>query len=143
MTFAKAAAAAGDLGSASAALAALDTADSARLRADLSEAAQNWPETLSSLRSLARHTVPPDGKLTDQQAGTLLRLASAAAQSGDDATLAALRDHDMTRIPEGKLADMFRLLTEGPVRGVADLPRAAQEVKLARDVSAAVKTLTP
>jgi hypothetical protein len=142
LTFARAAAAIGDLPSADAALAALDTLPAETLRADLLEAAQDWPAAESALRNLVRRTVPPDGPLTEPQARTLLRLASAAAQTGDDATLTTLREHDISRLPEGKLADLFRLLTEVPVRGVADLPRAAKEVKLARDVSAALNTLT-
>ena len=143
MTFARAAAAVGDLPSAAAALAALDTLPAAGLRANLLEAARDWPAALAALRDLSGRTVPPDGQLTEPQARIVLRLAAAAAQTGDDAILAALRVHDTPRLPEGKLAEMFRLLTADPVRGVADLPRAANEVKLAREVTASLKALTP
>jgi hypothetical protein len=73
----------------------------------------------------------------------LLRLASAAAQAGDEAMLGQLRDHDLPRMPAGKLADMFRLLTERPVEGVSDLPRAAREATLARAMPAALGTAAP
>jgi hypothetical protein len=87
--------------------------------------------------------VPDSGPLNDAQAQTLLRLASAAAQSGDDAILAKLREHDTARLPPGKLAEMFRLVTAGPVQAVSDLPRSAQETKLAGDLPAALKALIP
>jgi len=87
--------------------------------------------------------VPDQGPLDEAQARTLLRLASPAAQTGDEAMLATLREHDLARLPEGKIAEMFRVLTAGPVRGVSDLPRAAQETKLARALPTALKTLTP
>ncbi|MCW3475108.1 hypothetical protein [Limobrevibacterium gyesilva] len=143
LTFARAAAVSGDLPSATAALAALGTTPAAALRADLLEAAKDWPAALAALRELAARTVPPEGPLNEAQARTLLRLAAAAAQTGDEATLARLREHDTARLPDDKLAEMFRLLTAGPVQGVADLPRAAQETKLARALPAALKTLTP
>jgi len=142
MTFARAAAATGDMPRAAAALAALDTPASDGLRADLMEAAKDWPAAAAALRDYAAKTVPPEGQLNDAQARTLLRLASAAAQSGDAATLAGLREHDTARFPAGKLTELFRLVTSGPVQGVADLPRAARQTKLAGDLPAALKAFT-
>ena len=143
LTFARAAAANGELPRATAALAALGSVGADSLRADLLEAAKDWPAAEAALRDYAAKTVPADGPLDDAQARTLLRLASAAAQSGDAATLTRLREHDTRRLPQGKLADMFRLITEGPVQGVADLPRAIQETKFAGDLPAALKALNP
>ncbi|MDE2200127.1 MAG: hypothetical protein KGJ41_14010, partial [Rhodospirillales bacterium] len=143
LVFARAAAAAGDLPSATAALVALggDAADA--LRADLLETAKDWPAAEAALRTLAARRIPPAGVLTDAQLTTLLRLASAAAQAGDEATLADLRQRMEARLPAGKQADMFRLLTAGPVQGVADLPRAALETQLARALPADLTSLTP
>ena len=143
MTFARAAAANGELPRATAALAALGTATADGLRADLVEAAKDWPAAEAALRDYAAKTVPDTGLLDEAQARTLLRLASAAAQSGDDATVSRLRERDTRRLPKGKLAEMFRLITSGPVQGVADLPRAVQETKLAGTLPAALKAIGP
>ena len=43
----------------------------------------------------------------------------------------------------GPLADMFRLLTADPVRGVADLKRSGQEATLARELPGELKALQP
>jgi hypothetical protein len=42
---------------------------------------------------------------------------------------------------EGPLGDMFRLLTADPVRAVADLGRAKEEIGLVRGVPAGLKAL--
>jgi hypothetical protein len=143
LTFARAAASTGDLPQATAALAALGTLPAIALRADLLEAAKDWPAAISALRDDADRTLPAQGVLTDAQARLMLRLASAAGQAGDESTLAELRQTTLSRLPPGQLAEMFRVLTQGPVQGVADLPRAANEVKLARALPAALNTLSP
>jgi hypothetical protein len=143
LTFPRAAATNGDLPRASAALAALGTTAADGLRADLLEAAKDWPAAEAALRDYAARTVPDEGPLDEVAARTLLRLASGAADSGDDRTLAQLREHDTKRLPRGKLSEMFRLITAGPVQGVADLPRASQESKLAGALPVALKAITP
>jgi hypothetical protein len=143
LAFARAAGALGDTGSATAALAKLGTTPALALRAELLETARDWPAALPALRDLAARTVPPEGVLTEDQARILLRLATAAGQLGDAATLAALRARDLARFPPGQLADLFAVLTAGPVQGVADLPRAAREARLAGAVPSALKALTP
>jgi hypothetical protein len=131
ITFARATAARGALAPATAALAALGTPEADEVRATLSEQAKDWHGAVTALLSYVQKTVPADGPLAEAPANTLLRLASAAAQAGDEALLGQLRDHDLARMPAGKLADMFKLLTERPVQGVADLPRAAKEAAFA------------
>ncbi len=143
LAFARSAAALGDLGSATAALRELGVASATALRADLLEAGRDWPGAVSALRELVARSVPGEGVLSEAEARVVLRLASAAAQAGDTALLMALRERDSARFPPGKLLEMFAVLTAGPVQGVADLPRAAQEAKLARSLPAALKTLTP
>jgi len=143
ITFARATAARGALAPAVAALAALGTPAADEVRATLLEQAKDWPGAAAALASYAQQAVPADGMLAEAPARVLLRLASAAAQAGDESLLARLRDRELARMPEGKLADMFRLLTERPVQGVGDLPRAAQEAALARAVPAALKSLAP
>jgi hypothetical protein len=141
ITFARATAARGALAPATAALAALGTAAADEARASLLEQAKDWPEAVAALASYAGKTVPPEGMLGEAPARVLLRLASAAARAGDEAVLSQLRDRELPRVPPGKTADLLRVLTERPVRGVSDLPRAAQEAALARGVPAALQTL--
>jgi hypothetical protein len=143
ITFARATAARGALGPAVATLAALGTSAADEARATLLEQARDWPGAVAALSSYAQKTVSPDGTLAEAPAQLLLRLASDAAQAGDEGLLGQLRDLDLPRMPAGKLADMFRMLTERPVQGVADLPRAAQEAALARGVPAALKAMPP
>jgi hypothetical protein len=141
ITFARATAARGNLASALAALAALDVPAADEVRAGLLEAAKDWPAATASLSALTARTLPAEGTLNETQGTMLLRLVSAAAQGGDEALLARLREQDGPRLATGKLKEMFQLLTERPVRGVADLPRAAQEAALARNFTAALTSL--
>ena len=143
MVFARAAAGLGDIASATAALAQLDSPAALELRADLLERRKDWRGATASLRTLVERVVPPGGVLGESEARLVLRLATAAAQAGDDGVLAAIRERDSSRFPKGKLADMLALLTGKPVQGVADLARSAQETKLARSFPTALRSLTP
>lgn len=142
LLFARAAAATGQLPQALQALQALHTAAADEARASLLEQAKDWPAARDALLAWTARTVPAEGLLTPPQAAAMLRLASAAAQAGDEALLARLHQHDLPRLPPGQLADMFRLLTSGPVDAVADLGRAAQETQLASRIPDALKSLT-
>jgi hypothetical protein len=141
ITFAQATAARGALGPAVAALAALGTPAATQARARLLEAAKDWPAAEAALAEYARQTVPSQGGLDDAAARTLLRLATAAAQAGDEVMLAQLRATDLPRLAPGRLADMLRVLTEKPVEDVPDLPRAAKEAALARALPADLEAL--
>jgi hypothetical protein len=141
ITFARATAARGGLAAATAALAALATPAADEARATLFEQAKDWRGAEGALLNYAQKTVPPDGPLAEAPANVLLRLASAAARAGDEALLARLRERELARMPAGKLADMFRLLTERPVQGVSDLPRAAKEAAFASGVPAELQAL--
>ncbi|HTN12123.1 MAG TPA: hypothetical protein VL154_14235 [Acetobacteraceae bacterium] len=142
LLFARASAATGQLPQALHALQALDSAVADEARASLLEQAKQWPAARNALLAWTTRTVPAEGMLNPSQAAALLRLASAAAQAGDEALLAKLHRHDLPRLPPGHLADMFRLLTAGPVDAVADLGRAAQETQLASRIPDALKSLT-
>ena len=132
LVFARATAARGDLLAATGALEALGTPRADDLRARLLADAGQWPEATAALQRLALRTLPASGVLDDAQSSLLLRLAAAAAQAGDVPALAELRAHDLSRVPAGRSADLLRVLTEGPVQTVADLPRAGAEMTLAR-----------
>jgi hypothetical protein len=124
-----------------AALAALGTAATDEARAGILERASDWPAAEKALTDYAAKSVPTQGKLDDAQRRTLLRLATAAARAGDDTTLATMRQRDSPRMEAGPLADMFRLLTAEPVRGVADLKRSGQEAALARQLPTELKAV--
>ncbi len=141
IVFARATAARGGLAPAVAALAALDTPAATDARASLLEGANDWPAAEAALADYARLTVPADGKLDEAAGRTVLRLAAAAAQAGDEAMLAHLREETLPRLPAGKLADVLQVLTERPVAGVGDLPRAAEETALARALPADLHAL--
>jgi hypothetical protein len=143
LLFADANARRGDSERALNALRALDTAAADEARATILERANAWPAAQRALSDYAGKTVPPDGKLDDGQRRTLLRLATAAARAGDEATLAALRLRETGRMESGPLADMFRLLTADQVRGVSDLKRSGQEAVLARGLPNQLKALQP
>jgi hypothetical protein len=141
VVFARATAANGDLAAAIATLVSVDAQAADAARAELLESAKDWPAAASALSSLAARTVPDSGPLDEAAARTLLRLASAAAQAGDEMLLARLRAHDLPRMPAGNLGDMLRMLTESPVQSVTDLPRAAQEATAVRALPSALSAM--
>lgn len=134
LVWARATAAQGDAARAAAALAGLDTPAALELGSQLLEQAKDWKGADAALRRYANRTVPVEGALTEAQAATLLRLGAAAAQAGDQAMLAQLRDHDLARLPQGRTADLLRLLTSTPVQLPEDLPRSRREAVLAGGV---------
>ena len=110
-------------------------------KAGILERAQDWPGAKQALTDLVGLTIPSTGDLGDQQKRALLRLATAAARAGDDSTLASLGAREDARMGSGPVADMFRLLTADPVRGIDDLKRAKQEIGLVRALPAGLKAL--
>ena len=125
----------GDPVAAVAALGNLQSEAALRARATILEESHNWPQATEALRALVVRIVPGEGKLDDTQQRSLLRLATVAAQAGDAALLAQLREKEMPRLTAGPVADLFRLLTADSIQGVADLPRAGRELALARALS--------
>lgn len=129
----------GDPAGAAAGLAALDTAATDAARATILEQARDWPGAEQALRAYVAKVVPAadilaPAPLSEEQQRALVRYATAAAQVGDDATLAELRTHYESRMPRGAFGDMFRLLTAAPVQGVVDLPRSGRESLLAHEL---------
>lgn len=126
LLFARAAARLGEMPAAGAALAALGTLPALAERARLLERAGDWPAASVALRAYAAVTVPRAGKLDAAAAAILIRLATAAGRAGRATLLAALRAHDLARMPPGHAADLFRMLTDPAAVSAADLPRLAQ-----------------
>ena len=125
----------GNISEALATLSNDQTPEADEARAEILEQAQDWPAARDALAVLAAGSVPDSGMLNAAQLQVVLRLATAATRADDDATLASLREKLRMRVGSGPQADMFRLLTEEPVRGTADLPRARAEMGLARAVT--------
>jgi hypothetical protein len=133
----------GETDRALAALATLDTASADEARATILERANDWAGAEKALGAYVARVVPAEGRLDDGQRRTLLRLATAAARAGDDATLATLRQSAGPRMETGPLADMFRLLTADQVRGVGDLKRSGLEAGLARNLPGQLNAARP
>ncbi len=137
LAFAHAAAARGDTARADIALTALGTSAALSARALLSEGIRDWPAAVAALGEVISRSIPPDGKLSDDQQNLLLRYAEAAVQAGDRRTLDALGRRETARMAEGPHGDMFALLTAAPIEALDDLPRARHEMALARAAPAA------
>jgi hypothetical protein len=123
-------------------VAGLDTARARDTEAAILEQAGDWSGAERALSRYVELTVPAEGPLSDQQRGTVLRLATAQAHAGNQAGLAALRERDEARLGDGPEADLFRLLTAAPVGGLEDLGRAKREIGLVRAVPASLKAMS-
>ncbi len=143
LTFAAAVAAQHDLPSADNALRDLDTEAADQTMAQLHETAKDWPNAVNAWLHALQRDLSPDGTVTQAQATILVRLASAATQAGDDATLARLHDQFVPRMPVGKLADTFNLLTDRPVQSQADLPLVTRDMGLVAAVPGALAAMAP
>jgi hypothetical protein len=141
LIFARAVAREGDFASASRALHELDTPSGEAALADLAEEARQWPDAVTALLHMVGASVPASGALDETQARLILRVASAASEAGNDMLLARLRVDDAARMPPGKTADLFNLLTSQPVAAITDLPRASREMALVRAIPGALPPL--
>lgn len=137
---AKAQALVNDMPGALATLATLQSPKAEEMRASLLETSRDWPGALAALRLLAAQQIPPAGTLSDAQQELVLREASAALQAGDQNALAALRTVDEGRIA-GPRSALFRLLTAPPVEMPADLPRAARDISLAKQIPSGLQAM--
>jgi len=138
LLLARALAAKGKTSEAVALLASLNTPAADEARAGIFEAAKDWKAAETALFAFASKTIPAEKPISEQAAGILVRLASDAAQAGDETMLAILRQTYAARLPAGTNAEIFRVLTESPVQNIEDLPRAAAEVTEARALAQAL-----
>lgn len=123
----------GDVPRALARLAGLPGTAALDLQATLLASTGDWAGAIAPLQALANQILPAaPGALDLEQRRTLLRLAAAAALSGRNDVLARLARERGAAMAEGPLSAPFKLLTSDPVRGLADLPRIATELQLAR-----------
>ncbi|MDE2514817.1 MAG: hypothetical protein KGL12_02210 [Rhodospirillales bacterium] len=143
MLMAKVDAALGHATAAAASLATLNTPQADAARAAILEQAKDWPGAEHALASYVAKTIPASGPIDDAQRRTLLRLATATAQAGDQSGLAALRAQNAARMAGGPLGDLFTLLTAAPITDLADLHRAAHEAALAGQMTRDIQTVNP
>ena len=141
LLFAQASARRGDSAGALAALAGLDTPAADEARATVYEQTKNWPAATAALAAYASRSIGAGETLDEPQTRTLMRLATAASQAGDEAILATLRGNALARTGRGPLADLFRLLTAVPITDTVDLKRSRQEMAMARSLPAGLKAL--
>ena len=127
----------GDVAGAIARLGDIATAEADEQRATLMARAGDWPGSLTALSQMVERAVPASGSLTPEQQALLLRQASAAVQAGDHAALRDLHRRYADRMVAPNAAP-YRLLTALPVMQSSDLPRAGQEIALARALPAAL-----
>jgi len=130
-----------DRGAALATLAPLHGSDAVILRGTLLESARDWAGAAKALRTLTAGFTA-NGGLDDGQAKLLLRVASDAAQAGDEDELRQLHEEFQDRMPVPELARVFALLTEKPVRELSDLSRAKREVASARQLHGQLDALS-
>jgi hypothetical protein len=129
-----------DPGGAAAILSGIDTNEADDLRATILSQSGDWHGAVAALNSQVARSIPADGTLSPSQQDLLLRLASAQAQAGDDASLRLLGMKEAARMA-GPRGDMFKLLTAAPVTSPSDLRRAAGEVALAKAVPAGLAAI--
>jgi hypothetical protein len=131
----------GDPPGAAAMLTAMRTPRTLETRAQILEAASDWPGAEQAWADCTAATVPEAGVLDETQTRTVLHLATVTARADDTARLATLRETYGARIGAGPLGDMFRLLTAEPISTTADIMRSQQEVSLAASLPAGLKAV--
>ncbi len=129
---AKSLAALGRLRDAAASLEAMHSAVADDLRAALLGQAGDWKGSLDALNALADKTLPSEGLLPPTGQSLVLREATAAVQARDPDQLRRINLF-LPRM-SGASADMLRILTQTAVTSTRELPRAANELQLAREI---------
>jgi hypothetical protein len=114
-------------------LSALGTAGADAARADIYTARKDWPQTVAALTAWEQKQIK-SSDLTDGQKAMVMRLAVAATLGSDAATLSRLAESYGPAMEKGHAAPLFRLLTSTPVQTKEDLPRAFEEIQLARQL---------
>lgn len=111
----------------------VDAAEADRLRAQIYTSRKDWPKTVAALSALERKEITSPDVPPDKQA-IVMRLAVAAQLGGDTATLGRLAQTYGPAMAKGPSASLFRLVTSAPARAMTDLPRAFEEIQLAKKV---------
>ena len=139
LLYARAEAQRGNIDAALGMLATLGTAEADDLRASLCSGRRDWPGAVAALTDLAARRLPPAGAdLAPEQQAIVMRLASAATLAGDQGAIERLRATRGAAMAKGASAVPFAVITASPVTRMADLPRAFQEIGVARQLPLAL-----
>jgi hypothetical protein len=137
LLYARAEAQRGNIDTAITMLAGLGSPEADDLRAGLLSARKDWTGAVAALSELERKRLPADAyTLSADQQAIVMRLASAATLAGDQATIDRLRTARGAAMAKGESAIPFQLITSPPVSKTTDLPRAFEEIQLARQLPA-------
>jgi hypothetical protein len=134
MMYARAEADRGNTDAALTMLQALDLPEALAARADIYTARKDWPKAVAALTALEGKRIGAATDLTADQQSLVMRLAVAASLAADTDTVQRLSRTYAPAMAKGNSAAMFRLVSSSPIRGTADLPRAFEEIQLARQL---------
>ena len=135
LLYARAEAQRGNIDTAITMLTSIGSAEADDVRAGLCSARKDWKGAVAALSDLESKQLPADGDtLTTDQQAIVMRLASAATLASDQVTIDRLRTVRSAAMAKSPSAIPFRLITSTPVSGTADLPRAFEEIRLARQL---------
>ena len=115
----------------------VDTADADELRAQIFADRKDWPRTIAALTDLEHKNIS-SGDLTDTQQAIVMRLAEAATLGADSSTLERLTESYGAAMAKSPSAALFRILTSVPAKGTDDLPRAFEEIGLAKQLQGSI-----
>ncbi len=142
MLYARAENARGNSAAALRMLGMIGTAEADELRADIQGSHGDWPGAVAALTDLERKRIDrddgPAALLTPDQQALVMRLTVAATLAADSATVTRMAASYGPAMEKGVSAPMFRLMTSAPVRDMADLPRAYQEIRTAQKIKAQI-----
>jgi hypothetical protein len=133
LLYARAEAQRGNRDAALAMLGGIDAADADEVRSEIYAARKDWVGVVAALTALEHKQILTDN-LTEPQQAIVMRLAVAATLSADPATLARVAESYGTVMAKSTSASLFRLMTSAPARGTGDLPRAFEEIQLAKQL---------
>ena len=111
----------------------LASPDADEARAEIYAARKDWPHTVAALTAYESKKIT-SADLSEADQGIVLRLAEAATLSGDTATLERVAGKYGPAMEKSHSAALFRLLTSAPATGTADLPRAFEEISMAKQL---------
>jgi tetratricopeptide (TPR) repeat protein len=97
-------------------------------QAQIAEQSGQWPQAEQALGTLVSRSIPPAGPLDSSQENLLLRLATAASHSNDNATLTSLASQYGSRVGADAAGQMFQTLTAPPLTGDQGLNQALHEI---------------
>jgi hypothetical protein len=138
LMYARAESARGNKDAAIAMLNQLDSEAAETARAEIHTARKDWPRAIVALIALERRQIATADTLTPPQQALVMRIAEAATLGSDAETLSRVTATYGAAMAKGNSAALFRLIGSAPIRATKDLPRAFEEIQLARQLRASL-----